>query len=152
MTPKERGERAAAYFLDGYNCPQSVVLAFSDLLGMDETLLTKMVSPFGGGICRIREVCGAVSGMMFVLGSLEGYTSPEDNEGKAALYYTGQTLVKKFTERNGKGSFICADILDKPRGADIPQPELRTENYYHHRPCAEIVRAAAEVLSEYLGQ
>ncbi len=82
--------------------------------------LTKMVSPFGGGICRIREVCGAVSGMMFVLGSLEGYTSPEDNEGKAALYYTGQTLVKKFTERNGKGSFICADILDKPRGADTP--------------------------------
>ncbi len=152
MTPAERGEKAANLFLDGYNCPQSVALAFSDLLEIDKTLLTKMVSPFGGGICRMREVCGAVSGMIFVLGMLEGYTSPEDNAGKAELYYTGQTLTKKFTERNGHGSFICADILNKPRGADIPQPELRTESYYHHRPCAEIVRAAAETLSEYLGK
>ena len=147
-----RGEKAEALFLVGYNCPQSVVLAFADRLGMEEETLARMVSAFGGGICRMREMCGAASGMMFILSMQEGYSSPEDSEGKSALYAHGQQLITAFAERNGKGSYICADILGKPRGPELPSPEARTESYYHNRPCAKIVRAAAEVLSEYLGE
>ncbi len=147
-----RGEKAEQFFLEGYNCPQTVVLAFADRLGMDEKVLAQMVSAFGGGVCRMREMCGAASGMMLILGMLEGYSSPEDTEGKTALYTHGQELLRAFAARNGKGSYICADILGKPRIPEPPVPEERSEGYYRSRPCAEIVRAAAEVLSEYLGE
>lgn len=147
-----RGEKAEQLFLEGYNCPQTVVLAFADRLGIEEKTLAQMVSAFGGGVCRMREMCGAVSGMMFILGMLEGYSAPEDTEGKTALYTHGQQLINVFAAKNGKGSYICADILGKPRGPEPPVPEARTESYYHNRPCAKIVRAAAEVLSEYLGE
>lgn len=150
MTPQERGKRAEELFLSGYNCPQSTALAFADLAGMEESELAKTVSAFGGGICRMREMCGAVSGMMFILGRLEGYSSPEDDEGKTELYTTGQQLIQQFAARNGHDSYICADILGKPRGPEPPVPETRTAMYYHSRPCAKIVRAAAEVLAEYL--
>lgn len=152
MTPEERGKRAEKLFLSGYNCPQSVALAFADLSGMDADELAKTVSGFGGGICRMREMCGAVSGMMFILGRLEGYSSPEDDAGKTALYTTGQQLIQKFAANNGHDSYICADILGKPRDPEPPVPEARTEGYYQNRPCAQIVRAAAEVLSAYLGK
>ena len=147
-----RGEKAEALFLSGYNCPQSVVLAFSDKLPLDEKAAAMLVSGMGGGVCRMREICGAASGMVLVLGALRGYSDPADDAGKAALYAEGQRLVKAFAERNGKGSFICADILGKPRAPEPPVPEARTEGYYKSRPCAKVVRAAAEVLAEYLGE
>ena len=101
MTPEERGKRAEELFLSGYNCPQSVALAFADLSGMDADELAKTVSGFGGGICRMREMCGAVSGMMFILGRLEGYSSPEDDAGKTALYTTGQQLIRSSQQLMG---------------------------------------------------
>lgn len=147
-----RGEKAEALFLAGHNCPQSVVLAFADKLPMDEKTAARLMSAFGGGVSRMREICGAASGMMFVLGALEGYDDPADDAGKTALYTHGQSLIKAFAEQNGKGSFICADILGKPRVPSPPVPEARTPGYYQSRPCAKIVRAAAEVLAEYLGE
>ena len=109
-----RGEKAEALFLEGYNCPQSVVLAFADKLPMDAETAARLVSAFGGGMSRMREVCGAASGMLFVLGALEGYANPADTDGKTALYTHGQALIRAFAETNGKGSFICADILASP--------------------------------------
>ena len=147
-----RGEKAEALFLEGYNCPQSVVLAFADKLPMDAETAARLVSAFGGGMSRMREVCGAASGMLFVLGALEGYANPADTDGKTALYTHGQALIRAFAETNGKGSFICAEILGKPRVPEPPVPEARTESYYKARPCGKIVRAAADALGRYLGE
>ena len=89
-----RGEKAEALFLEGYNCPQSVVLAFADKLPMDAETAARLVSAFGGGMSRMREVCGAASGMLFVLGALEGYANPADTDGKTALYTHGQRFMR----------------------------------------------------------
>ena len=143
---------AEEYFLQGYNCAQSVVLAFSHLIkeksGIDESQLVRMVSPFGGGMGRLREVCGAVSGMLFVLGALEGYDNPKDNTGKTRLYEDIQLLAERFEKENG--SIICRNLLGLKEGRENPVPEERSEEYYRRRPCAEIVRSAAEILDDFL--
>ena len=79
---KDRGEQARDYFKQGYNCTQSVALAFSDEIGIEKSRMLKMVSSFGGGMGRLREVCGAVSGMFFVAGALYGYDDPKDMQTK----------------------------------------------------------------------
>ena len=143
---------AEEYFLQGYNCAQSVVLAFSYLIkektGIDESQLVRMVSPFGGGMGRLREVCGAVSGMFFVLGALEGYDNPKDNTGKTGLYEDVQLLAERFEKENG--SIICRNLLGLKEGRENPVPEERSEEYYRRRPCAEMVRSAAEILDDFL--
>ena len=143
---------AEEYFLQGYNCAQSVVLAFSHLIkeksGIDESQLVRMVSPFGGGMGRLREVCGAVSGMLFVLGALEGYDNPKDNTGKTRLYEDIQLLAERFEKENG--SIICRNLLGLKEGRENPVPEERSEEYYRRRPCAEMVRSAAEILDDFL--
>ena len=143
---------AEEYFLQGYNCAQSVVLAFSHLIkektGIDESQLVRMVSPFGGGMGRLREVCGAVSGMFFVLGALEGYDNPKDNTGKTGLYEDVQLLAERFEKENG--SIICRNLLGLKEGRENPVPEERSEEYYRRRPCAEMVRSAAEILDDFL--
>lgn len=143
---------AEEYFLQGYNCAQSVVLAFSHLTkektGIDESQLVRMVSPFGGGMGRLREVCGAVSGMFFVLGALEGYDNPKDNTGKTRLYEDVQLLAERFEKENG--SIICRNLLGLKEGRENPVPEERSEEYYRRRPCAEMVRSAAEILDDFL--
>ena len=122
---------AEEYFLQGYNCAQSVVLAFSHLIkeksGIDESQLVRMVSPFGGGMGRLREVCGAVSGMFFVLGALEGYDNPKDNTGKTRLYEDVQLLAERFEKENG--SIICRNLLGLKEGRENPVPEERSEEY-----------------------
>ena len=143
---------AEEYFLQGYNCAQSVVLAFSHLIKeksvIDESQLVRMVSPFGGGMGRLREVCGAVSGMLFVLGALEGYDNPKDNTGKTRLYEDIQLLAERFEKENG--SIICRNLLGLKEGRENPVPEERSEEYYRRRPCAEMVRSAAEILDDFL--
>ena len=143
---------AEEYFLQGYNCAQSVVLAFSYLIkektGIDESQLVRMVSPFGGGMGRLREVCGAVSGMFFVLGALEGYDNPKDNTSKTGLYEDVQLLAERFEKENG--SIICRNLLGLKEGRENPVPEERSEEYYRRRPCAEMVRSAAEILDDFL--
>ena len=81
-----RREAAIANFMNGYNCSQSVVLAFKDLIPIDEAVLSRMASSFGGGMGRLREVCGSVSGMFMVAGILYGYDGPETGQVKADHY------------------------------------------------------------------
>jgi C_GCAxxG_C_C family probable redox protein len=137
-----------ANFLKGYNCSQSIVLAFSDMLPVDEELLSKLASSFGGGMGRLREVCGSVSGMFMVAGMLYGYDGPETGQVKADHYARIQELARRFEEKHG--SIVCREMLGLSVKREAPTPEARTEAYYKKRPCAEIIGDAAEILDQYI--
>ena len=144
-----RKEKAMAYFRQGYNCAQAVVLAFADLTDMDEATLSRMSCSFGGGMGRLREVCGTVTGMFLVTGLLRGYDGAETGEVKAAHYARIQALAKELEKQNG--SIVCRELLAlRQKHRDDPTPEARTEAYYAGRPCAELVGSAAEILENYL--
>ena len=143
-------DKARGLFKEGYNCSQAVLLAFSDLTGMDEKTASMLSSSFGGGMGRLREVCGAVSGMFMVIGILCGYSDPKDQAAKKAHYERIQQLAEAFRRENG--SIICRELLGLGKGPDVPVPELRTEAYYKKRPCAELVADAAAITEEYLKQ
>lgn len=145
-----KAEKARQYFKDGYNCCQAVVLAFSDELGIDEKSALAIASSFGGGFGRLREICGAVSGMGIVAGMKYGYTSPEANTTgeKAAHYALIQEMAKKFEEKNG--SIICRTLTGIEKGT--PVPDSRTPEYYKKRPCDELVYDAADILEKLIAE
>ena len=145
----DHGMKAAELFLSGSNCAQAVAVAFCDVTGLTPEFTAKMASSFGGGMGRLREVCGAVSGMLMVAGLLYGYEDPgEDDVNKKAHYRLVQELAGKFREQ--AGSIICREILKNP--PSDPNPTPRTEEYYKQRPCARMVVIAAEILDEYIAQ
>ena len=150
LNAKERGEQAYAYFTEGYNCAQAVTLAFADLTGLPRETLLKLASPMGGGMGRLREVCGAVSAMFLITGLLYGYDTPETGDVKKALYAHVQDLAKRFEAE--KGSYICRDLLGLSEQRQDPTPEARTQTYYETRPCPHLVRFAAEELAQYLSE
>lgn len=146
-----KGEMAKKYFLDGYNCSQAVVLAFCDDFGFDKETALMVSAPFGGGIGRLREVCGTVSGMSMVLGIANGKSDSTDHANKTELYKNIQNLAEQFKKDNG--SIICRELLDlRIKGKDTPTPEKRTEEYYKARPCPELCKYAADLLDDYLKQ
>lgn len=142
----QRSERAKELFLEGYNCAQAVVGAFAQELSIEFDTLMKTVSSFGGGMGRLREVCGAVSGMFFVAGALHGYDDPKAKEEKAEHYRLIQTLAEKFREKNG--SIICRELLGEEKETITHVPETRTTAYYQKRPCKELVADAVLILEE----
>ena len=142
----DHGIKAAELFLSGYNCAQAVAVAFCDVTGMDEKTAARTVSAFGGGMGRLREVCGAVSGMLFVLGTLYGYDTPGDDVSKKRLYGEVQALAGRFREENG--SIICREILKNP--PSDPNPTPRTAEFYAKRPCAKMVMTAAGLMEEFM--
>jgi C_GCAxxG_C_C family probable redox protein len=142
----DHGMKAAELFLSGYNCSQAVVVAFSDLTGLDTQLSAKLASSFGGGMGRMREVCGAVSGMLMVAGLLYGYETPGDDVSKKAHYTRVQYLAGKFREE--VGSIVCREILKNP--PSDPNPSPRTAEYYAKRPCARMVLLAGQILDDYI--
>lgn len=142
------GEKAKTLFHEGYNCAQAVFAAFSDVTGVDFETSLKLSSGFGGGMGRMREVCGAVSGMFMVLGAIEGYTSPTDNAVKMELYAKVQNLAGKFKAENG--TIICRELLEG-NVSSTPNPTERTPEFYKKRPCAEYVEIAADAVADYLG-
>ena len=143
-----RKEKAMQSFLDGYNCSQCMILAFEDLLTIDLNTALKIASPFGGGMGRLREVCGSVSGMFMVLGYIKGYDDSNDYDGKKELYEHIQELARRYEEANG--SIICRDLLGLQVKKQEAAPEQRTEEYYKNRPCAMKIGSAAEILETYL--
>ena len=145
---KSRKERAMEYFLEGYNCTQSVAMAFSDLIDMDMDTFLRMGSSFGGGMGRLREVCGSVSGMFLVAGYLYGYSTPETGQVKADHYARIQELAHVFEEQNG--SIVCRELLGLSRKHDEPVPEARTAEYYKKRPCKELIGMAAQILDDFI--
>lgn len=142
----DHGERAAEHFLSGYNCAQALAAAFADVTGLSEAQMARAASAFGGGMGRMREVCGAVSGMLLVLGMLYGYDTPGDDISKKRLYGEVQQLAGKFREENG--SIICREILKNP--PSDPNPTPRTAEFYEKRPCAKMVLTAGRLLDDFI--
>lgn len=141
-------QKAVDNFKSGYNCAQSVFLAFAEDLGFDKETALKLSSSFGGGMGRLREVCGAVSSMFAIAGLKKGYTSPNNDELKAKHYELIQSLAEKFKSKYG--TIICRELLELPEGADSPIPSKRTEQYYQERPCEAFVRLASEIVEQEL--
>jgi C_GCAxxG_C_C family probable redox protein len=141
-------DRAVELFKQGYNCSQSVFAAFCEECEMDFETALKISSSFGGGMGRLREVCGAVSGMFMVAGMKYGYINPKDRVSKAEHYKRIQQLAEEFKEKNG--SIICRELLGLSTQSESYIPEARTEEYYKKRPCAEIVGDAAEIMYEFM--
>ena len=144
----DRGTQAAELFLNGYNCAQAIAVAFSDVTGLDQNFSARMASSFGGGMGRMREVCGAVSGMLMVAGLLYGYDTPGDDVAKKAHYTLVQELAGQFREK--AGSIVCREILKNPPSDPAPSP--RTAEYYAKRPCARMVYTAAQILEGYIAE
>ena len=156
MEKINHAEKAKSLFESGYNCCQAVLCAYADELGLDETTALKIASSFGGGMGRLREVCGAVSGMFMVCGLRDGYTNIDGvnaHEEKMSHYERIQELARKFINENG--SIICRELLGlAPKKSsldmDPPVPEKRSDEYYKKRPCAELVAMAASFLEKEL--
>ena len=154
MTEQEidiRVERAVENFMAGYGCCQSVVAAFADLYGLDDTLAKKVAAGFGGGVGRLRMMGGAVSGIVMLVGLDCGQTEGSDREGKSACYKVVQELLARSKQENG--SLICAEILgikgyEKAQNSYVASP--RTAEYYKTRPCAAKVESAARIFADYL--
>ena len=139
-------EKAAELFLQGYNCAQSMMVAYCDVTGLTREFAAKLSSSFGGGMGRMREVCGAVSGMLMVAGLLYGYDTPGDDVSKKELYTQVQALAAGF--RESCGSIVCREILKNPPTDPTPSP--RTAEYYKTRPCARMVKTAADLMDEFI--
>ena len=177
---EDRIQRAVELFMQGYGCCQSVVCAFADLYGLDEEMALRIAAGFGGGVGRMRMMCGTVSALVILAGLEKGQTRGEDREGKAACYQLVRELLETFKQRNG--SIICAELLkmkaqppsNSPQGGRILSgeaaetsspplggvsgglwtepcmPDERNAEYYRVRPCARKVESAARVFAEYL--
>ena len=141
---------ARQLFLEGYNCAQSVACAFCDVTGLEMDAAARMASSFGGGLGRLREVCGTVSGAALVLGMVKGYADPRDYEAKKAHYVLVQEFARRFKEQSG--SIICRELLRGVETSPGGVPEERTAEYYRKRPCPELAYRAAGILEEMLSE
>ena len=119
-----------------------------DLYGIDRRTALKLSSSFGGGMGRLREVCGSVSGMFLTAGILYGYDSPKDRSSKTEHYKRIQELARSFEELNG--SIVCRELLGLDQKKESYVPEERTKDYYRKRPCEQIVGCAAYIMEEYI--
>ena len=141
-------EKAKSYFLQGYNCAQAVLLAYQEELGLNQETAARLACSFGGGMGRLRGVCGCFSGVLLAAGMLYGYSDPKDLAGKKAQYERVQALARTFREHNG--SIICRELLGLDHKSDPPTPAGRTSEYYKKRPCAELAGDAAQILEDFI--
>ena len=143
----EKSEKAKELFKSGYNCSQAVLGVFCEELGLNFDTAMKLASSFGGGMGRMREVCGTVSGM-FMAAGLAFAASSNSAAEKGEHYKRIQELAKRFKDKNG--SIICKELLQGIESSTSPSPSERTETYYKKRPCAELVSDSVEIFEEYL--
>lgn len=144
-----KGDIAKQNFLNGYNCSQAVLLAFCEDFGLEKETALKISEPFGGGMGRMREVCGTVTGMFMVLGLAMGNSDAKDGSTKKNVYKSVQELAEKFKQDNG--SIICRELLGLQKAnKESYVPSERTTEYYKKRPCPELCKYAADILEEYL--
>lgn len=145
---QRRGETARAFFREGYNCAQSVALTFADIIEEEPGRIATALSGFGGGMARLREVCGCVSAMAYVAGYLSPAIHPQQMEERRANYALVQQLAGAFKEEYG--SLVCRELLHlrKTARTEPPMPSSRTEAYYASRPCEAQIGRAAEILAE----
>jgi C_GCAxxG_C_C family probable redox protein len=147
---ENKAKLAGELFMQGYNCSQSVIAAWADEIGLDRQTALLVSSGFGGGMGRLREVCGAVSGAFMVLSYKFGSTDVSDRKAKAALYETIQDFAARFKQENRFDSIVCRDMLGLS-GASAPTPAERTAEYYKKRPCRELIELSSGLLGEFIG-
>lgn len=155
---EERVAKAKRLFKEeGYNCCQAVVLAYNDLFGIDDTMAASLSSGFGGGMGRMREVCGSVSGMVLLAGLVAPADNPADKNGRTRNYALVQEVAGEFRKLNG--SIVCRELLgltpmgsSSPAPMESPEPSDRTPEYYKKRPCEELVGISARIIGEKLLQ
>lgn len=150
---EKRIQQAIVNFKEGYGCCQSVVAAFCDLYGLDRTMALRVSAGFGGGVGRMRLICGAASALVILAGLHQGQTKGDDPAGKAECYKLVQQLLAAFKERNA--SIICSELLGiaaqkKAAGDTTPEPDERNAEYYKVRPCARMVASSARIFAEFL--
>lgn len=145
---ESRVEKAAELFESGFNCAQSVFAAYADLFGMDKETALKLSCPMGGGMGRMREVCGTVSAMSMLSGLKGGNTDPQNEEAKKEAYELVRKMAAEFKEENG--SIICRELLGLDGMEASAAPSARTQQYYSERPCTGFVRSAARIVEKYL--
>ena len=134
---------AKELFEEGYNCSQAVFCAHCEELGISFETGLKLSSSFGGGMGRLREVCGALSGLFMLIGLKNGYITPNDDSLKAEHYAKIQEMAGFFEAEFG--SILCRDLLDLKVKKDLPTPTRRDENFYKTRPCAMFIEFADEL-------
>lgn len=149
MNQNEKAALAKNYFEQGYNCAQAVLLAFCEETGLTSTQAARVASTFGGGMGKLREVCGAVTGMFMTLGLTNGYDDPKAKEDKTEVYRRVRALADAFQAENH--SIICRDLLIDVETSSGAAPEERTKEYYERRPCGAYVEDAARILARELG-
>ena len=148
---EERVSRARKLFKEeGYNCCQAIVLAYNDIFGLDQKTAACLASGFGGGMGRLREVCGSVSGMVFLCGLLSPADDPTDKKAKTANYALVQEVANDFKAING--SIICRELLGLTQKSESPEPSDRTSEYYRKRPCEELVGISARIIGEKINR
>ena len=146
---EQRVLRARELFLSGYNCSQAVCMALADLYDLPQPQAARLSASFGGGVGRLREMCGACSAMVLLEGLQSGATDGADAEGKQANYRNVQALVHRFAEQNG--SYLCRELLQLRKDAPTPPvPDARTAEYYRQRPCLRMVESATRIYCERL--
>ena len=146
---ESRIEQARENFLEGYNCSQSVVLAFADLYGLSKETALRISASFGGGMGRMRETCGTVTGMFILAGLETGAINPKDLEGRGHNYAVVRQLAEKFKAENG--TLNCSILLGLKEGEkEPPAPSERTREYYLKRPCPNLARCAAKISADFL--
>lgn len=143
----KKGLLAKKYFECGYNCAQAVAMAFEEYTNFDKETLAAMTLGFGGGMGRMREVCGSFSGMVLIISLIYG-SGTADGENKKKVYKIIQELAEEFKKENG--SIVCRELLGLRENEHGGDPEKRTQNYYKKRPCVQIVAGAADILENYL--
>lgn len=149
MMEEDRVAKAVELFKEGFNCSQSVVVAFADMYGFTREQALRMSASFGGGIGRMRETCGAACGMFLLAGLEISALEGKDRATKAANYALVQDLAKEFKQRTG--ALRCSDLLGQlAKGPIASVPEERTAQYYAKRPCVRMVETAARIWNEYL--
>ena len=143
-----RIKQAVATFESGYTCAQSVFATYADLFGLDRETALKLASPMGGGVGRMREICGVVSAMVLLAGLKEGNTDPENEEGKERIYLLTRQMADRFKEKNG--TIICRELLGIEGREESAKPSARTKEYYASRPCSRLVAYASGIIEEVL--
>ena len=145
---KSRVEEVVKTFESGYTCAQSVFATYADLFGLDRETALKLSSPMGGGIGRMRDVCGAVSSMALLAGLKQGNIDPSNEEGKESIYLLTRQLAQRFKEKHG--TIICRELLGIKDMEESARPSARTKEYYASRPCSRLVATAGEIIEEML--
>ena len=147
---EDHGKKAEALFYEGYNCAQAAFCAFCDETGIPADGAARLASSFGGGMGRMREVCGAVSGALMALGYLRGYAQPNDPEAKKAHYALVREFAERFRAKNG--SILCRELLADVQVTPGGEPEARTPEFYRRRPCAGLISSAGRIADALLAE